>query len=124
VAAAEVADTTGLASGRTSIVRAPGTMPAHYAPHARVRLVDAADLVAGPDSDATTGLLALAEVSTPVGLVRLMAPTSADAYAQGLYAALREADALGLSTVLAVAPAPGGVGAAVIDRLQRAAAGR
>jgi hypothetical protein len=40
-----------------------------------------------------------------------------------LYAALREADALALPIVAAVAPPPGGIGAAVIDRLTRAAAG-
>ena len=66
-------------------------------------------------------LLALDEVPTPTGLVRLSAPATADDYARVLYAALREADALGLTTVLAVPPSPDGVGAAVIDRLQRAA---
>ena len=66
-------------------------------------------------------MLALSTVPTPVGLVRLSAPASADAYAQVLYAALREADALGLARVLAVPPPADGVGAAVIDRLQRAA---
>jgi hypothetical protein len=38
-----------------------------------------------------------------------------------LYASLREADALGLTTVLAVAPPTDGIGAAVLDRLSRAA---
>ena len=55
-------------------------------------------------------------------LVRLSAPDDADDYARVLYASLREADALGLTTVLAVAPPPDGIGAAVVDRLTRAAA--
>ncbi|MEZ5118124.1 MAG: L-threonylcarbamoyladenylate synthase [Candidatus Nanopelagicales bacterium] len=51
-----------------------------------------------------TGLLALAEVPTPPGVVRLSAPEDVAAYARVLYAALREADALGLTTVIAVPP--------------------
>ena len=63
----------------------------------------------------------MAHVSTPAGIVRLAAPQTSDDYAQCLYAALREADALELDTVLAIAPDPSGIGAAVIDRLTRAA---
>jgi L-threonylcarbamoyladenylate synthase len=54
--------------------------------------------------------------------VRLSAPVTAADYARVLYSALREADALDLQTVLAVPPPPAGIGAAVIDRLTRAAA--
>jgi L-threonylcarbamoyladenylate synthase len=71
----------------------------------------------------SSGLLAIASVLTPPGIVRLAAPTTTDDYARILYAALREADALGLALVLAVPPDPAGVGAAVIDRLTRAAHG-
>jgi len=39
-----------------------------------------------------------------------------------LYASLREADALGLATVVAVPPQDAGLGGAVRDRLARAAA--
>lgn len=134
---------------RSSTVRAPGTLAAHYAPRARVVLLaadgrsltdgdtatadDAADAVAGcaaggaPDRAAPAeGLLAPARIATPDGVVRLSAPADATEYAQVLYAALREADALGLRRVLAVPPAddgtPGGLAAAVRDRLARAAA--
>ena len=55
-------------------------------------------------------------------VVPLAAPADVDAYAHELYAALREADDLGLDVVLAVAPPPTGLGAAVADRLRRAAA--
>jgi len=120
VSADDVTAITGLPVGHHSAVRAPGTLASHYAPRARVALVDAGALT---DGDATTGLLALASVATPLGMVRLSAPDSADAYAQALYASLREADALGLTDVLAVPPSPQGIGAAVVDRLTRAAAG-
>jgi L-threonylcarbamoyladenylate synthase len=109
-------------------VRAPGTLASHYAPQARVRLLDADALDGLAEhpltGDPDTGLLAPAELRTPPGVVRLAAPADAAEYARGLYAALREADALALRTVLAVAPPGPGLAAAVRDRLSRAAAGR
>jgi hypothetical protein len=41
-----------------------------------------------------------------------------------LYAAMREADALGLAEILVVLPDSEGVGAAIRDRVERAAAAR
>lgn len=109
-----------------SSVRAPGTLASHYAPLARVRLVEAARLRRHPGVPATgapdTGVLAPADVPTPLGMVRLSAPGTAAAYARALYAALREADALDLREVLAVPPHGAGLAAAVRDRLSRAAA--
>jgi L-threonylcarbamoyladenylate synthase len=121
VSADDVTAATGLALGESSAVRAPGTLASHYAPQARVTLVDAATLESTPGDDATSGVLALAGVPTPIGLVRLREPHTVAEYAQVLYSALRDADALGLQRVLAVPPPADGVGAAVIDRLQRAA---
>ena len=124
----DVTKATGLVLGHHSPVRAPGTLAAHYAPTARVIVVDAGDVIttlSGSDvttTDARTGLLALAAVPTPAGIVRLAAPSTADDYARVLYSALREADALQLKRVIAVAPPSDGVGAAVADRLRRAAA--
>ena len=71
------------------------------------------------------GLIARAEVATPAGWTRLAAPVTAEEYARDLYAALRRADELGLATVVAVLPDPGGgpLAHAVRDRLARAAHG-
>ena len=120
----DVVAATGMVLGEHSPVRAPGTLAAHYAPAARVVLVDAHEVETADHitDDARTGLLALEHVPTPPGIVRLAAPATVDEYARVLYAALREADALQLTRVLAVAPPPDGVGAAVADRLRRAAA--
>jgi L-threonylcarbamoyladenylate synthase len=132
VSAEEVAAIGGVELDRTvGTVRAPGTLPSHYAPAARVVLIDVADVAHVADVDGepaggerpATGLLALAEVPTPVGLVRLAAPDSAAQYAAVLYAALREADALQLVRVLAVPPSSGALADAVRDRLRRSAAG-
>ncbi len=110
-------------------VRAPGTLAAHYAPHAVVVLADdAADAerqLATAPPGARQGLLAPVGVDTPPGVVRLCAPADAEQYARTLYAALREADRRGLDRVVAVPPdgaAHPGLSAAVTDRLSRAAA--
>jgi L-threonylcarbamoyladenylate synthase len=104
--------------------RAPGTLKHHYAPEAGVVLVEPehVDRIAGDLDPTSTGFLALADLPTPPGLTRLASPTDSDAYAQQLYAALRRADDLGLRTVIAVPPPQSGVGVAVRERLERAAA--
>lgn len=125
VSVADVEQVTGLVVGLDSPVRAPGTLAAHYAPQTSVSLASLDELTRTPVSpgQAPIGVLALASVPTPPGMVRLSAPTTADDYARVLYAALREADALGLDRVLAVPPPALGVGSAIADRLARAAAG-
>lgn len=123
IAASDIEQVVGVMPTGTSMVRAPGTLDSHYAPHARVLLADAATVTSLPDDDATTGLIALTDVSTPVGVVRLAAPTNVDEYARKLYAALRQGDALGLSRIVAVPPNDAGIGIAVRDRLARAAHG-
>ncbi|MEX2256609.1 MAG: L-threonylcarbamoyladenylate synthase [Acidimicrobiia bacterium] len=112
-------------SGETA---SPGTMAAHYAPDARVIVVDAGDVaaratgfLAGGDR---VGLLSVQPVprDLPEGLVVLDSPVDADDYARMLYSQLRDADRRGLDVVLAVAPTTEGIGAAVLDRLTRASA--
>lgn len=104
-----------------SRVRAPGTLTSHYAPRARVVLAPDGALAATTLAP-LDGLLATADVATPPGVVRLSAPQDASEYAQVLYAALREADALGVHRIVAVPPAGEGIAVAVRDRLTRAAA--
>jgi L-threonylcarbamoyladenylate synthase len=118
----DIEHVTGIKPSMTSTVRASGTLESHYSPSADVVITDTAGLAASHSTEeARVGVLALASVETPIGMVRLSAPTSSDEYAHVLYAALREADALQLTTVLAVLPDESGLGAAVIDRLRRAA---
>jgi len=113
---------TGLRIGGTSTVRAPGTLEAHYTPHALVQILDESDLSTAL-ADPGTGIIALASTPTPAGTVRLCSPTSVEEYAACLYRALREADSLQLTRVLAVPPPGDGLATAIRDRLQRAAAG-
>ncbi len=74
---------------------------------------------------APVGLVASSSVSTPDPWTRLGAPDTPEDYARDLYAALRRADELGLTTVVAVLPDPGEgpLAQAVRDRLTRAAHG-
>jgi L-threonylcarbamoyladenylate synthase len=112
---------TGLPCTTDSTVRASGTLESHYSPVAVVELITEAQLLNRDFEDATVGLIALAAIPTPAGAVRLCAPQTVSNYAQQLYAALREADALQLTSVLAIPPSQTGIGAAIVDRLTRAA---
>ena len=119
-----IADITGRAVGvADSSVRAPGTLPSHYSPHATVIPCTADELarVTGFTPE-TAGLIAEAHIATPPTLRRLASPVGVDNYARELYAALRAADRAGLSHVVAVPPEGNhGLSAAIRDRLIRAA---
>lgn len=95
--------------------RAPGMLTSHYAPRARVVLA----------TDATQAdALAAAERSAGARVEVLDSGGDVLAYARGLYGWLRDADAAGVDVVVAVTPAPHGLGLAIRDRLQKAAAPR
>jgi L-threonylcarbamoyladenylate synthase len=116
--------------------RAPGTLAMHYAPNARVVLATEATLariLADADADADAdglpstskriGLLAPAAVADlPGNVIELEPAGDPGHYAEVLYARLRQADRLAFDVLVCVPPAPTGVGLAVLDRLQRAAA--
>jgi L-threonylcarbamoyladenylate synthase len=108
-------------------IAAPGTRPGHYAPRARVQLVGVADAPARARgllaAGRSVGLLALEPPpDLPSGVEVLASPADVDEYARVLYTRLREADARGLADLLVIAPPETGLGAAVVDRLRRAAA--
>jgi L-threonylcarbamoyladenylate synthase len=113
---------------RDGLVRAPGTLKSHYAPEATVLLVDREELGARSASLVEAGqrVAVLAPGITPSlphGAIVLDTPENVDDYARVLYSRLREADKLEVDVVLAVLPSDDGVGAAVGDRLRRAAGG-
>ena len=97
-------------------IRVSGSLENHYAPKALVQL----DVDAKPGD----GFIALSSVESPTGVIRLATPSSADEYARILYAALREGDARGLTTICAIPPSGDGIAIAIRDRLSRAAKGR
>jgi L-threonylcarbamoyladenylate synthase len=107
-------------------VAAPGTLAAHYAPRARVHVVDAATAGARAaellGAGRRVGMLALEmPVGLPPAVEILDAPADVNEYARVLYVRLREADTRALDDLLVVPPPAAGLGAAVVDRVGRAA---
>ena len=110
-----ILDSTGLTvTGvlEESAIRVSGSLEAHYAPKAKVVLDQS------PESG--QGYIALADVVSGAGVVRLAAPKNHDEFARVLYSALRAADAKGLTTVVVQQPIGDGIAIAIRDRLSRA----
>ena len=99
--------------GETKI-RVSGSDKQHYAPKAKV-IVDG-------QSQSGEGLIAMSEVTTPEGVIRLAEPKSIEEYARVLYSALRMSDTQNLQTVRIIPPAGQGLAVAIRDRINRAAA--
>ncbi|ASY20486.1 L-threonylcarbamoyladenylate synthase [Candidatus Planktophila vernalis] len=95
-----------------SDIRVSGSLDSHYAPAATV-VLDQSPL-------AGQGFIAMSDVATPDGVVRLAAPKSDDEFGRVLYAALRAADEQGLQTVVVNQPPGEGIATAIRDRLKRA----
>jgi L-threonylcarbamoyladenylate synthase len=114
----------------TSRVRVPGQHPSHYAPRARVvlvepeKVVDEAELA--QEQGQQVGVLlppALADAAVKANAV-MAVPASTAAYARGLYGFLRELDQRGCDLIVASLPAEEGLGLAIANRLRRAAGPR
>ena len=99
--------------GETKI-RVSGSDKQHYAPKAKV-IVDG-------QSQSGEGLIAMSDVATPEGVIRLAEPKSVEEYARVLYSALRMSDTQNLQTVRIIPPAGQGLAVAIRDRINRAAA--
>jgi L-threonylcarbamoyladenylate synthase len=108
--------------------RAPGTLAAHYAPRARVRLMSASQLrtaleVLGPATPKARALAVYSRTVVAQGPVRRrQMPATAQDAAHELYAALRELDAQGVDLIWVEAPPETPDWDGVRDRLVRAAA--
>ena len=116
-----IEEVTGLAvDSGASHVRASGTLEQHYAPKAKVFLLDSENPVVA--CIVGVGFLALEKFPTPDGAIRLASPKSDEEYARALYDALREADRRNLPAIYVVPPSGAGVAVAIRDRLKRASA--
>jgi L-threonylcarbamoyladenylate synthase len=129
VSAERIERATGMRPGRPTGTRAPGTLATHYQPDATVWTIAPGELAPLERLAVDTpraGLVGLAGdiQSVPAGWVTLATPADSEEYARVLYAALRQADAMGLPVVVAVLPPDEGIGVAVRDRLKRASASR
>lgn len=99
--------------------RASGTLEAHYAPRTPLRMQPRHAITAAPA--AAQQVLALDGL--PEGSSGMALPADPLGYARGLYAALRELDARNSALIVVETPPPESAWLAILDRLQRAAAG-
>ena len=95
-----------------SSLRVSGALENHYAPNARV--------VLDQPASKGDGFIAMSNVETPAGVIRLASPASLDEYAKVLYQSLREADQQSLDRVVVWQPTGNGLAIAIRDRLRRA----
>ncbi len=114
--------------------RASGTLASHYAPHAKVRLMNASEMQIAIDllgdglkayGDAAPTIAVYSRAHLKVKSKQLLSrrmPTDAAQTAQQLFAVLREFDQRGVKLIWIETPPDGIEWDAVRDRLQRAAA--
>jgi L-threonylcarbamoyladenylate synthase len=93
-------------------LRVSGALENHYAPKARV--------VVGETSIVGAGFLALEEIATPQGMIRLAAPKTVDEYGRVFYQSLRQADHRSLETIVITPPEGDGLATAIRDRIEKA----
>ena len=115
----DIFEVTGLEilSSTNNQPRVSGSLDSHYAPNARVLIVQAAEL----PNESNAGFVGMNNLALPKNLTVLLAAKDLTDYATNLYQALRHADELGLTKIYAVLPPAEGLGIAIRDRLSRAA---
>ena len=92
-------------------IRVSGSLENHYSPRAKVIL--------DHQPTAGSGFIALAEIETPPGVIRLAAPKSIEQFAQVLYEAFRVGDHQKLEVIYVAQPVGDGIAIAIRDRLAR-----
>lgn len=113
-----IEEVTGIKSNlnlETFEVRSSGQLSSHYSPLAKVIL--------DQTPQAGEGFLAMANIETPSGAIRLGSPSSITEFANIMYSVLRLADRQGLKKIYVVLPLGAGLALAIRDRLKKAAFG-
>lgn len=111
--------------GRDGQSRAAGMLASHYAPSAPVVVVAGRSEVDLAGSDVVIAAEPDPHANTGEGQERtIVLGVDAASFAHGLYAALRQADAMGASRIVIVPPSTGQLLPAVLDRLIKASAPR
>jgi L-threonylcarbamoyladenylate synthase len=100
-------------SDNKSDIRVSGSLESHYSPKAEVFI----DLSPNPGD----GFIAMNDIPTPSGVIRLASPISIEEYAKDFYNALRLGDRKGLKRINVIQPEGSGLAEAIRDRLSKAA---
>ena len=124
----EVIGSVEQATSGEELRRSPGTRHRHYSPHARVILIEhesAESIEQICESHLTQGKTGFIG-HTPIAIsdpnfTTITLDPSAEAYARSIYSALRELDHAGTTVIIVEGISEDGAGAAVMDRLRRAA---
>lgn len=117
-----------LAAAGSDAPRASGSLESHYAPSARLRLMDARalrtalEVLGGGEVPKGLAVYSRSLRSAPAGILCKRMPDDAQAAAHELFAVLRELDALGTRLVWVETPPDDPAWDGVRDRLGRAAA--
>ena len=110
-----------LAGAEDPTHHSPGTRHRHYAPNARVLLVEKASPISEPNSTKRAWIGLHAPMNAGFELVHVA--SDVDAYARALFDFLRRCDAAGVDTISCEWPPGEGLGGALRDRLLRASRG-
>jgi L-threonylcarbamoyladenylate synthase len=94
-------------------IKAPGLLETHYSPKAKVIL--------DQTPERGDGFIALSNIKTPQGVIRLASPENNEEYAKVLYQALRSADIQQIKVVHAQLPIGNDIAVAIRDRLTKSA---
>jgi L-threonylcarbamoyladenylate synthase len=101
------------ATTNSFIIKASGLLESHYSPLAKVIL--------DQTPEHGDGLIALSNIKTPDGVIRLASPKNNAEYAKILYQALRSADSQQIKIVHAQLPIGNDIAIAIRDRLTKSA---
>lgn len=107
--------TSGLSASyrqKNSSVKVSGSLDSHYSPKAKVIL--------NASPNVGEGFIALADIPTPSGAIRLASPSTTLEFCHLLYETFRRADRMGIKVISVTPPEEGGLGDAINDRLNRA----
>ena len=112
----EVIPGTRISNENDAARRSPGTRHQHYKPTARVVLIDHPDAV---EKSAGAAYIGLGRSITPFD--HQLVCKDLNEYARELYEFLRDCDRRGITTIYCQTVPENGIGAALMDRLRRAA---
>jgi L-threonylcarbamoyladenylate synthase len=113
ISPAMVNESTGLITSDQPVdIRVSGSFLSHYSPKANV-ILDVRPSFG-------QGFIALADVPTPPGVIRISSPVDIEEFAQVLYQSFRLADSLNLKELVIHQPEGENLAAAIRDRLRKA----
>jgi L-threonylcarbamoyladenylate synthase len=96
-------------------IRVPGKLKNHYSPKAKV--------VINSEPKTGEGFIALSNIPTPSGALRLGSIETTEQFARDIYELLRIGDSKGITKISVILPTAGDLSDAIKDRMTKASAG-